>query len=211
MRYTGLFTAALAAMLVIMVPAGAFAGAPTDRVRLAADKVISILKDPSLKPKAKETERRAKIMKAVRDVFDFEEMAKRSLGQYWRQRSDAEKKDFTDLYADLLERSYINRIESYSDEKIVYGGEKVDADFAVVPSKFITKRNEDITADYKLMLKGGTWFVYDMVIENVSLVNNYRIQFNKIIRTSSYEELVRKMKNKRESEVLAAPGADAGK
>ncbi|HEY3347623.1 MAG TPA: ABC transporter substrate-binding protein [Nitrospirota bacterium] len=211
MKFSGLLTAALAAMLVIMVPAAAIAGAPTDRVRLAADKVISILKDPALKPKAKEAERRAKIMKAVRDVFDFEEMAKRSLGQYWRQRSDAEKKEFTDLYADLLERSYINRIESYSDEKIVYSAEKVDGDFAVVPSKFITKRNEEITADYKLMQKGGTWFVYDMVIENVSLVNNYRIQFNKIIRTSSYEELVRKMKNKRESEALAAPGADAGK
>lgn len=206
-----LMAAAVAAFVLVSVPVAAHAGAPTDRVRLAADKVISILKDPAMKGKAKEQERRAQIKKAVFAVFGFDEMAKRSLGQYWRQRTDAERKEFTDLYSDLLERSYINRIESYSNEKIVYGAEKVDADFAEVPSKFITKRNEEIAVNYKLMSKDGSWYVYDMVIENVSLVNNYRIQFNKIIRSSSYEELVRKMKNKRESDALAAPGADSGK
>ncbi|HLB25924.1 MAG TPA: ABC transporter substrate-binding protein [Nitrospirota bacterium] len=192
----------------LAVPGPSFAGAPTDRVKTAADKVIQVLKDPALKGKAKDKERRAKIRQAVNNVFNFEEMAKRSLATYWKGRSDKEKKEFVDLFSDLLERSYINRIESYSDEKIVYDGEKLDDGYAVVNSRFLTRSREEIPVDYKLTEKDGQWSVYDLVIENVSLVNNYRIQFNKIIRSSSYEDLVRKMKNKSESEALvSAPGA----
>ena len=136
---------------------------------------------------------------------DFAEMAKRSLGVYWKDRSDAEKKEFTSLFSDLLERSYINRIEGYTDEKISYDSENVDSDYAVVKTRLKTKRGEEIPIDYKLVNENGTWHVYDLVIENVSLVNNYRVQFNKVIRSNSYAELVKKMKNKQESESFAAP------
>lgn len=197
--------AVVAAALLLSIPAYSSAGAPTDTVKATTDKVIAILKDPALKPEPKEKERRAAMRKVVFGVFDFDEMAKRSLAIYWKDRSPAEKKEFVDLFADLLERSYINRIEGYSDEKVVYDAEKVDDGYAVVRSRFITKRREEIPVDYKLMNNGGKWAVYDVVIENVSLVNNYRIQFNKIIRNSSYAELVRKMKNKSECDTLICP------
>lgn len=190
----------LAVMFATAFSTAAFAGAPTNTVKAAVDKVISILNNPKLKGPAHEKERRARIRKAVFDVWDFREMAKRSLGQYWRGRTEAQKKEFTDLFADLLERSYINRIESYSGEKIIWDKETVDLPYAEVDSHFLTKRREEIPVNYKLLDEDGKWRVYDMVIENVSLVNNYRTQFNKIIRQSSYDDLVRKMKNKQESE-----------
>ena len=192
--------------LLLAFPAVSMAGVPTDTVKSTVDKVIQTLKDPSLKGAAKEKERRAKIRVAVTNVFDFSEMAKRSLGQYWKDRSESERKEFVALFSDLLERSYINKIESYSDEKIVYEKESLEDDYAVVKTRFVTKRREEIPVDYKLLKEDGNWGVYDLVIENISLVNNYRIQFNKIIRTSSYQELVRKMKNKSESESFVSPG-----
>ncbi len=178
---------------------------PKDSVRESTNKVIAVLNNPDLKGPAKESERRKKIREAVMERFDFGEMAKRSLGIYWKDRSAAEKKEFTGLFSDLLERSYINRIEGYTDEKISYDNESIDGDYAVVKTRLRTKRGEEIPIDYKLMNESGKWMVYDLVIENVSLVNNYRVQFNKVIRSTSYTELVKKMKNKSESEAFAAP------
>ncbi len=178
---------------------------PKDAVKATTNKVIDVLNNPELKGPAKETERRKKIREAVMELFDFGEMAKRSLGIYWKERSAADKKEFTGLYSDLLERSYINRIEGYSNEKITYDNESIDGDYAVVKTRLRTKRGEEIPIDYKLLNENGKWMVYDLVIENVSLVNNYRVQFNKVIRSTSYAELVKKMKNKAESESFAAP------
>ena len=208
MRMSALTIAALMiAASILLAPVKASAGAPTDTVKTVIDKVIKVLQDPSLKDVKKEEERRSKIRAAVHEVFDFREMAMRSLARNWSKRSDAEKDEFTSLFSDLLERSYINRIESYSDEKVVYDSEEVDGEYAVVKTRFITKRREEITVDYKMMMEKGAWRVYDVVIERVSLVNNYRIQFNKIINSSSYAELVKKMKNKAESEEMAGPGS----
>lgn len=190
----------------LAVPAASLASVgPKDTVKATTDRVIAVLQDKDLKGPAKEKERRARIREAVKETFDFAEMAKRSLGVYWKDRSDAEKKEFTSLFSDLLERSYINRIEGYTDEKISYDSENVDSDYAVVKTRLKTKRGEEIPIDYKLVNENGTWHVYDLVIENVSLVNNYRVQFNKVIRSNSYAELVKKMKNKQESESFAAP------
>jgi phospholipid transport system substrate-binding protein len=192
--------------LLFIFPAASTAATPTETVKTTVDKVIQALNDPSLKGPAKEKERRARIRAAVLNVFDFNEMAKRSLGQYWKDRTESERAKFVELFSDLLERSYINRIESYSGEKIVYEKETLEDDYAVVKTRFITKRREEIPVNYKLIKEDGNWGVYDLVIENVSLVNNYRTQFNKIIRTSSYQELVRKMQNKSESESFVSPG-----
>lgn len=129
-------------------------------------------------------------------------MAKRSLALFWKQRTPEEKKGFVSLYSDLLERSYIKKIENYSDEKIIYTDEKIDDGYAIVKTKIITKRNVEIPIEYKLLKKNNKWDVYDVVIEGVSLVNNYRNQFSKIIRTSSYEELVKRMQNKQDEELF---------
>lgn len=180
----------------------AYAGEPTNQVKQTVDKVLNILKNKELKKPEKTKERRAAIRKAVSERFDFEEMAKRALGLHWRKRTPEERKEFVSLFTDLLERSYIKKIESYSDEKILYVGENVESEYAVVKSNIITKRNDEIPMEYRLLKKNGKWEVYDVVIEGVSLVNNYRTQFNKIIRSQSYEELVKKMKNKQEEELF---------
>jgi phospholipid transport system substrate-binding protein len=181
----------------------AYAGVPTDQVRQTVDKVLDILNNKELKKPGKVKERRATIRKTVGERFDFEEMAKRSLALYWKQRTPEEKKEFVPLYADLLERSYIKKIENYSDEKIIYSHEKIDDGYAIVKTKIITKRNVEIPIEYKLLKKNNNkWDVYDVVIEGVSLINNYRNQFSKIIRTSSYEELVKRMQNKQDEELF---------
>jgi len=179
---------------------GTYAGVPTDQMRQTIDSVLDILRNKELKNPGKTKERRAAIRKVIGNRFDFEEMAKRSLALHWRKRSPGEKKEFVALFADLLERSYINKIESYEDEPIFYTSETIDGDYAVVKTKIITKRNIEIPIDYRLLKENGKWEVYDVVVEGVSLVNNYRNQFNKIIRTRSYKELVKRMKSKQEEE-----------
>ncbi|MDH5202777.1 MAG: ABC transporter substrate-binding protein [Nitrospirota bacterium] len=181
----------------------AYAGVPTDQVRQTVDKVLDILNNKELKKPGKSKERRTAIRKAVGEKFDFEEMAKRSLALHWKQRTPEEKKEFVSLYSNLLERSYIKKIETYTDEKIIYTDEKIDDGYAVVKTKIITKRNVEIPIEYKLLKKkNNKWDVYDVVIESVSLVNNYRNQFSKIIRANSYEQLVKRMKNKQDEELF---------
>jgi phospholipid transport system substrate-binding protein len=179
-----------------------YAGDPRNLMKQTIDKVIDILKNKELKKAEKTNERRVAIRKVVGERFDFEEMAKRSLALHWKKRTPAERKEFVPLFSDLLERSYIKKIEGYTDEKFLYTDEKIDVDYAVVNTRIITKRNVEIPIEYRLLNKNGKWEVYDVVIEGVSLVNNYRNQFNKIIREKSYEDLVKRMKNKQEEELF---------
>ncbi len=176
---------------------------PVKVMNATTDRIVEILKDKELKKASKTTERRTAIRKAVTEVFDFEEMSRRALAVHWQKLSIEERNEFVSLFSDLLERSYIKKIESYSDEKIDYLEEKIDGDNALVKSKITTKRNLEIPIDYKLLRKGEKWLVYDVVIEGVSLVNNYRTQFNKIIRQNSYAELLKRMKNKQEEELFS--------
>lgn len=178
------------------------AAEPTEQLKQTVDKVINILKDKELKKPEKTKERRSAIRKIIDERFDFEEMAKRSLGIHWKNRTPEEKREFVPLFTDLLERSYIKKIEGYTDEKILYIGEQIEREYAVVKSKIITTKKLEIPIDYKLLNKNGTWEVYDIVIEGVSLVNNYRTQFNKIIRSDSYEVLVKRMRDKQEEELF---------
>jgi phospholipid transport system substrate-binding protein len=174
----------------------AYAGVPTDQMRLTINSVLNILKNQELEKPEKTKGKRETIRKIIGDRFDFEEMTKRSLALHWRGRSKEERKEFVALFSNLLEKTYIDKIETYENESILYIDEMIDGKYAVVRTKVITKKNIEIPIDYKLIKKVDTWLVYDIVIEGVSLVNNYRTQFNKIIRTSSYEELVEKLKDK---------------
>ena len=126
------------------------------------------------------------------------------------KRTPQERKDFTALFSDLLERSYMDKIEAYTDERILYTGERVDGDYAEVQTKVEGQKNLSVPIDYRLLRRDDTWWVYDLVIEGVSLIANYRTQFNKIIRSSSYAELIQRMQTKREGEIagdLNAPAA----
>ncbi|HET6515538.1 MAG TPA: ABC transporter substrate-binding protein [Thermodesulfovibrionales bacterium] len=182
--------------LLLSAPSKANAGEPTDQVKQTVDAVLDILRNKELKRPEKTEERRAKIRNIVSGRFDFEEMARRSLAQNWKKRTPQEQKEFVALYTDLLENTYIKKIERYQDEKVAYRDEKTEGPYATVKTSIITSKEVDIPIEYRLLKKGNLWMAYDVVIEGVSLVNNYRNQFNEIIRSQSYEELVKRMKSK---------------
>lgn len=180
----------------LMLAAPAYA-AITDDIRKTVNEVIRIVSDKEMKKPSQDQKRRAAIKKAIGAVFDHQEMARRSLGKHWNQRTPEERRQFVDLFAGLLENSYADKIESYNNERIVYVKEAVDGDYAEVKSKVITAKNEEYTLDYRALKRDdGTWAVYDVVIEGVSLVSNYRTQFNKIISSNGYAELVKKLQSK---------------
>ena len=185
-------TLILCASFLAFSGAKALAGAPTEQIQTAVEKVTTILKDPKLQAEAK----RKELREVVYAKFDFAEMARRSLGSHWQRRSAEEQREFVRLFTDLVENAYMNNLNGYQGEKVVVGGEKQDKEFAEVETKIITKKGEEFAVNYKLHQAGNEWKIYDVVIENISIVNNYRSQFNRVIAQSSFDELFRKMKDK---------------
>jgi phospholipid transport system substrate-binding protein len=193
----------LAGALVVGVSSSpAAAGVPTDQLKGAVERVLKTLDDPTLKGEARLPERRVAVRKIANEIFDFSEIAKRSMARHWQPLSEVQKNEFVGLFADLLERSYISKIETYGGEKIQYTAERADGDFATVSTRIITKNGTEVPVDYRMIKRADRWLVYDVSIEGVSLVSNYRTQFNKIIQTTSYNELVSKLRNKQD-ELLA--------
>ena len=191
---------ALCMMTALFLATNAFAGV-TDEVKKTVDEVVRTVSDKEMKKN--DQKRRQTLKKSISTIFDYNEMAKRSLGKHWNQRSAAEKKQFAELFASLLENSYASKIESYNNEKIVYLKESIDGDYAEVKSKVVTAKRDEFTLDYRMINQNGRWMVYDVVIEGVSLVSNYRTQFNKIITSNGYPELVKKLQTK--TDELKAP------
>ena len=190
----------LLSIAALFTASHAFA-APIDDVRKTVDEVVRIVADKETKKN--EQKRRQALKKTISVIFDYGEMAKRSLGKHWNERTAAEKKQFVDLFATLLENSYAGKIESYNQERIVYLKESVEGEYAEVKSKVVTPKRDEYALDYRLINKGGRWLVYDVVIEGVSLVSNYRTQFNRIITGQGYGELVKKLRTK--SEEITVP------
>jgi|SRR5437870_937596 len=172
------------------------AGEPLDVVKSAADRVIQVLRDPKLLSKDKKKERVERLKEIVDPLFDYEEMAKRALGPHWRRRTPAEQEEFVKLFRDFIEKIYSDKIDLYEGERIVFGRETIDQDFAQVESIVINAKREEFVIVYKLRRADGKWKVYDAVVENISVVNNYRSQFDRVINSSSYEELVKRLKEK---------------
>jgi phospholipid transport system substrate-binding protein len=195
----------LGLILTTLVAGPAVAGAPSDQLKAQIDRVLKVLEDPELKKDGKGKDRRTTVRKIANDIFDFGETARRSLGRHWQARSQSERDEFVQLFSDLLERSYISKVELYGGEKIQYLGDSIDADQAKVQTKLVTKSGSEIPIEYRMHRKGDKWLVYDVIIEGVSLIANYRTQFNKIIQTSSYQELVKKMKTKQEELATGQP------
>jgi len=176
----------------------AHAGIPTDQVKGATDQVLKIILDPALKGPDKSSARRQQLRSVVDQVFDWQETGKRALARHWQPLKPEQRQEFSSLFADLVERSYVGKIESYSGEKIVYVGDIIEGDQATVKTKLITKSQTEIPIDYRMQKEGDRWRVYDVLIEGVSLVGNYRTQFNRVIQQTGYDDLVKKMKTKQE-------------
>jgi phospholipid transport system substrate-binding protein len=189
-------TAGLLFLVLALGSGNAVAGFPTDQIKSTVEKALLVLQDLRLKLPAKLKERRDQLRQILFARFDFTEMAKRALGSNWRRRTPQEQEEFVRLFTDVLERAYAEIIESYTDEKIVYVNERVDGTYADVGSRILTSKGEEYSINYKAHLISNEWKVYDVVAENISLVNNYRSQFNRVIANASYEELVRRLRDK---------------
>lgn len=185
--------------LLIGLGLPAEAGVPTDQLKSATDRVLKLLQDPELKKPEKTEERRKRIRGVADDIFDWQETGKRALARHWQPLTPQQRNEFSVLFADLVERSYIGKIEAYSGEKVLYGGETLDGGGqAIVKTKLVTRSNTEIPIDYQMSKEGDRWRAYDVHIEGISLVANYRTQFNKIIAQSGYDELIKKLKSKQD-------------
>lgn len=186
---------ALVASLLLGAATPAPAGPPTDQLKVGIDKVVKVLADPNLKGTAQATPRRATLREITNPLFDWTEMARRAMGRHWQPLTEAQRQEFVGLFHDLLERSYLTTLERYNGERVVYGAESVEGDQATVRTEVANKAGQQFPVDYRLVRRGDRWLVYDVLIEGVGLVANYRAQFDQIIRTSSYQKLVDKLKS----------------
>jgi phospholipid transport system substrate-binding protein len=180
----------------------AMAGGATEAMKSTIDEVLRIIQDKELKQPGKAEERRQRLEQVVGDRFDYSEMSRRALGAPWNTLPDKDKQEFVALFKTLLTNSYADKIETYSGEGVQYLNERVEKDFAEVRTKVLTGKTE-IPLDYRLLSKGVEWRVYDVVVDGVSLVSNYRGQFSKILRSSTYADLVDQLRKK--SDKIKAP------
>ncbi len=183
--------------IVVLCPArSAAAGEPTEQIRTAVNQGVEILNKARLDSASGKAETIARLKKVVYPLFDFNEMARRSLGANWRRLDPSQQKEFVAVFTDLLEKTYAKNIDLYDGQRVVYLGETIDQDYADVQTKLLGKKGESYSVVYKLHLVDGRWRVYDVVAEGISVVNNYRSQFNRVMANSSFDELIRKMKER---------------
>jgi phospholipid transport system substrate-binding protein len=206
---------ALFICLALVRPHSGTAGSITDDLKTSIDKVIAIMQDPALAAAEKKSEQDKLIHNAVKEKFDWEEISKRALGVHWRDLSPAQQKQFVEIFDDFLERTYISKVslflketKNFSSKNIVYLKETIDGQYALIDSK-IPLADEEIPISYKLINKDGKWVVYDLTIEGVGIVANYRTQFNELLTNGSFETLIEKLKTKQGEAIIgkaSAPG-----
>lgn len=196
----GLLQVIVVLFLMFAISAPAQGEGPKARIKGTTDKIIAILSDPALKAPDKAYERKRRIREAVDERFDWEEFSRRALAQHWKKRTEEEKKEFVPLFGKLVERTYMDKVEDYSGERVLYVGERIKGKYGLVKAKVVTNDKREIDVDYRLKYKGSDWYVYDVTVVGVSLVKSYRVQFNDIIMQSSYEDLVKRLKEKVDAE-----------
>ena len=195
MRLTALFLGGLLFFLLLPQANSAVASDPMTQMKCTVEEVMSILQDQDLKQPEAWPHKKTLIRAAVDYRFDFEEMSKRALAKNWKKRTDEEKAYFVSLFSKLLENTYIDRVENYAGEKVVFQKQNIKGNKAVVYT-IISATNQEIPVIYKLIRQGDDWFVYDVIIEGVSLVRNYRSQFTKIVSREKYAGLIRRVEEK---------------
>ncbi len=179
----------------VLLAAAAGSESPTEAVRGTVSRVLSILEDPALKDPAKLKPRRRMLEDVIATRFDYAEMSRRALAAYWKPLTTAERTEFVELFKRFLSDRYAEKIEDYSGEQVEYRSERIEGTHAEVRTELHSDKTT-IPMDYRLLLKEGRWHAYDIIVDGVSLVKNYRSQFQKIIRESSYQELVNKLRGR---------------
>lgn len=203
MIYREFWGATLVILMIFVLLSGASASAadgrdPLQVIRTGTEKALEIIQDRKPDGKLHLRERRAEIMQIVDQYFDFEEMARRSLGAGWKHQPPQKRETFVRLFKDLLFNTYVDRVENYTatNEKVVFDGQKLDGDYAVVNTRVTGYKSGDVDVVYSLRLRNEQWKVYDVAIAGVSLVNNYRSQFSSILAKESFDKLLKTMNDK---------------
>ena len=191
---TRLFLLSVVILALIFSARPAQAGEPTEAIRGAVNQGVEILKSAKLDNQRQRTQVIDRLRQIVYPLFDFSEMAMRSLGSNWRRLNPEQRKEFVSSFTALLEKTYAEQIDLYNGQQVGYSGESIDGNYAQVDSRIIDKNNQTYSVVYRLHKVDGKWRIYDVVAENISLVNNYRSQFNRVITKSSVEELLKIMK-----------------
>ena len=188
--------AVIVVIALFVLPTLSAASEATDQLRHSIDGIIKILKDPAFKAPAKKKARRDKIRVRIQERFSFEDMAKRALGKHWKKRSDAEKAEFVKVFGTLIENSYIGKLEAYTNEVVLYEEEINKKRVIEVRTKIITAKDTEIPINYRMLSRNGQWMVYDVIVEGVSLVRNYRTQFNQALRSDPFKDLIAQLEKK---------------
>jgi phospholipid transport system substrate-binding protein len=187
---------ALILLSCLSLPVASAAGSPMEQVRATVDRVLAIVRNPNPKSKVQIDAQRAQLVEVISPRFDFAEMSKRSLGRHWASRTPEEQREFVKVFATLMGRSYADNIESYTTQNVLYIREREDQNYAQVDTKIVAENGSPLSINYKLHSVDSEWKIYDLVIEDISVVNNYRSQFDRIIARSSFADLVQTMKEK---------------
>ena len=183
--------------LLALAAGAALAGEPQQRVRQTVNAVSAVLNDPGLQGSSNERERRDRVAKVMHESFDFGVMARESLGSHWASLTPEQRDRFVGLFARLFERSYDRLVLRFlGGSTTTYGAESVDGERAVVKTSLIRKAGDELPVDYRLTVAGGPWKISDVVVDGVSLAGNFRAQFDKTIRESSYDGLVQRIETK---------------
>jgi len=177
--------------LVLGLGGQAWANSPTEQLRVYTDQVMKVLESRTMTP----PERLEAVRAVASEAFDVSETAQRALGLHWQQRTPAEKQEFVQVFRSLLEQTYLSRIGEFGGERIKYVSERIDGDRAIVRAVIVTKNGTEVPVESRLLQKADRWLIYDVLIENISLIASYRAQFDRVIRTASYPELIRRLKS----------------
>lgn len=183
-------------ILCLIFPMTVFAGAPLEAVKGHVDKVLDVLRDPSLKAESAKKAKKDKIRDISEKMFDFSELSKRTLGQSWSKFNPAQQKEFVDLYTSLLEDAYADKVMAYTDEKIDFSKEVALTEKTIEVRSAVLRKSGEVPIYYRVIMKDGSWRVYDVVIEGVSLISNYRSQFREILSNKPPESLLETLRKK---------------
>ena len=191
------FIGLLFAIPIFFLFAGAaYAGDATDRIKTATDKLIEIVSDHDLDPPEMADKRAHMIRETVDTIFDWGAFSQRALGKNWKTLNKEQKGEFIVLFGQLVERTYMDKTRQYSGQKLHFLKEETDKKYGTVDAEVIIKNGANIAIQFRIFKKNEIWFIYDVYVEGISFVNNYRNQFNNIMANSGYDELVSKLKTK---------------
>jgi phospholipid transport system substrate-binding protein len=181
----------------VVLVASAEAGAPTEQLQTQIDGVFKALAHPDLKGPEKADRRRAIVLAVADDVFDFGHTAQLTLGTYWEQLSQTQRDEFVDVFRGFIGKSYLSNVDIGEGQKVTYTGETIEGNRATVRSQITTGGGSNMAVDFRMILgDAGKWRLYDVNVEGMSLVANYRQQFVRIIKAGSYDDLVAKIRAK---------------